>query len=50
MGHAIAPTHSAVPPFTFFMGGFKFAVLAACEMVVCINAMGKRQVWCCAGS
>ncbi len=34
----------------FFVGGFEFSVEAACKMVVCINVMGKCQVWCYAGS
>ncbi len=48
--HAIAPAHSAVPPFAFFVGSFKFSVEAACKMAVCINVMGKHWVWCRAGS
>src|SRR6266853_2246519 len=50
MRHAIAPAHSSVPLFTFFIGGFKFSIEAACKMAVCINMTGKCQVWCHAGS
>ena len=50
MRHAIAPAHSGVPLFTFFIGGFKFSIEAACKMAVCINMTGKCQVWCRAGS
>ena len=44
MRRAIAPAHSAMPPFTFFMGGFEFSVEVACKMAVCIDVTGKRQV------
>ncbi len=46
----ITSAHSAVPPFTFFIGSFKFSVEAACKIAVCINMIGKYWVWCCAGS
>jgi hypothetical protein len=37
-------SHSIVPPFAFFVGSFKFAVSAACEMVVWFVSMRRENI------
>ncbi len=41
LGHTIASTPAASPPFTFSVGGLGINVFAACAMVACVSATGK---------